>query len=367
MARVFSFRRIAAIALVWLSCAPAAATTFYVDPQNGSTSGDGSSGRPWRRFADLFEKSSGIIGPVVKPGDTIVLHGGDHGATTIAGSINAVPIVVEAAEGQRPILRQTKLIGARGWVFRGLTFQGEGPRKAGPADALLEIGRSTWLGPTSDIVVERCEFATADDTSGWSAQDWVNKPYYNALITFGTNIAIRDNRFHNIRNGLSINGEDVAVERNVIENVGNDGMSINGSRLRILNNTIRAGRHTPAEPLHADGIQGFPARDDGVNRDVLIDGNRIEAGPSGDYMQGITIFDGRWENVRVTNNTIETRAWHGIAFFGVTGGLIAGNRVIAADPKQRSWIMVTASKTGRPSSGIELRDNISPAYKIDRR
>src|SRR5512139_2168883 len=84
---------------------PVGATDFYVDPVNGSDSGDGSAANPWRTLqaviaANLIETrnwdslpygSGSVLVPVnagapVKAGDTLWLRTGYHGEVVISGA-----------------------------------------------------------------------------------------------------------------------------------------------------------------------------------------------------------------------------------------------------------------------------------------
>ena len=142
--------------------------------------------------------------------------------------------------------------------------------------------------------------------------------------------------------------------------MGNDGIDVVASDVVIRRNRIRSGRHTPAEPLHADGIQGWTAPG-ATNRNVEIDANSIiNLNPAQDnYLQGISIFDGKWDGLRVTNNLVITNAVHGIALFGVTNAVVANNTVIPAHPGAPTWLMIHPAKDDTPSRHVLVRNNIA--------
>ena len=145
-------------------------------------------------------------------------------------------------------------------------FKPEG-QKYGPLVGLVSHG---WLGPSSDIVFIDDLFSTEDNTAGWSPQDWVEKPYATGLATGARCATIVNNHFFNLRDAISVSGDQSLIEGNLIEDIGNDGIDLMASDLLIRGNRIRNGRHSPAEPLHADGIQGWTIRG-ATNRNIVID------------------------------------------------------------------------------------------------
>ena len=150
------------------------------------------------------------------------------------------------------------------------------------------------------------------------------------------------------------------MQGNLIEHFGNDGIDMIASDVTIRGNIIRYGRHSPSEPLHADGIQGWTAKD-ATNRNVVIDANFIMNTPSyGDNLQGISIFDGKWDGVVVSNNVVIDNTWHGIALYGVANAVVVNNTVVPSDPqKHPTWIMIHDLKDKTPSKNVVVRNNIS--------
>ncbi len=139
------------------------------------------------------------------------------------------------------------------------------------------------------------------------------------------------------------------------------------SGLTIKNNRIMGSRHTPAEPMHADAIQGW-TMGGATNHDVIIDGNIIINGNISDqnYMMGIDIFDGKWQRVTVSNNVVVTNTWNGIALYGVDQALVVNNTVLAARPSGYStWISIHPAKDKRQSNGDIVRNNVATAFNID--
>lgn len=90
---------VASVAAVLIGAAPAAAGTQHV-ATSGSNSSAGSADRPWRSLGFALSR--------LRPGDTLIVHGGtyveDIDARVRPGSA-AAPIVVRAAPGQRPVVQ----------------------------------------------------------------------------------------------------------------------------------------------------------------------------------------------------------------------------------------------------------------------
>ena len=62
---------------------------------------------------------------------------------------------------------------------------------------------------------------------------------------------------------------------------------------------------------------------------MIINKNKFEE----NYMQGISIFDGKWDGLTVVNNVVVTNTWHGIALYGVNNALVVNNTVVPSSPR----------------------------------
>lgn len=353
---------------------------------------DGSASRPWRTLAEVVDSKNKLVttqiypdnyqnsdrklreqnpAAPIKPGDVIQLMSGDHGNVQING-INKEFITVQAAPGQTPILRSLRIEWASKWMFVGLKVQGAGDGSSNslPGLGLVDFGHNLWRGPSDNIIFTNSSVSTVDGTNSWVDMDWVNKPFKVGLRTGASCVTISGNHFFNLRDALAIDGDHSLVADNKIENFGNDAIDLVASDLTIKNNTITNGHHTVSETLHADGIQGWTANGK-TNKNILISGNTIikTGDPETTYMQGITIFDGKWDGVRILNNVVVTNTWHGITISGVVNGQIINNTVVAFDPaKHPTWISVNKAKDGTPAQDIVVRNNITTRliYQGDR-
>jgi hypothetical protein len=364
------------------------ARTFYIDPAKGSPDGDGSQSRPWRTLEEVLDparrlvatdllthqpdgsflrRANGNPGPI-KPGDTLVLASGDHGEVRFKQYINSDFISVVAGPGQTPIVRFLSAVTFSHWLFRGIKFQNELPTP-GASSPLVTFSDHGFLGPADNLIVQDSSFSTRDDVSGWTDRDWVDRPYTLAFSSTVHCATLAGNHFYNLRNAAGISGDTALVENNRFEAIGNDSIEMTGSNLIIRRNTITDNRHTEAEPLHADGIQGWTLRG-AINRNVIIDSNIIVNTNSDatNYMHGISIFNGAWEGVVVSNNVVATNTWNAIVLAGVHNGLVINNTVVAtARTRHReSWIKIAATKENPDNVSAIVRNNIAPNIIIER-
>ena len=352
---------------------------FYVDPIRGEMKNDGSLNAPWRSLEEVVKEGliatqhyaspyrpGGELLPqhphgVVRAGDIIYLRSGNHGSVDLFGAINKDFIFIQAENGQKPFLTNLSLAGASKWVFRGLTIQNTKTN-------LVEFLNHNFLGPTDNIIFEQNQLWSLPDVDNWTQQDWVNQAADIAIYDQASCSTIKDNQLRNIRRGIILAGDDALVERNVIDNFGDDAIDILASRITVRGNRI-TNSHDINDGNHNDAIQGWTV-DAKTNRDTIIDGNTIIIStnpklPFPGYLQGISVFDGIWENIRITNNIAITNAWHGIALFGTRGSTIINNTVIGIDPAVTTWIGVFNMKGGvNPASEVIVRNNIASRYNL---
>lgn len=372
--------------------------TFYVDPVNGSTSGDGSATKPWKTLAGVLDPAKKLIATQqhsssfnkgtdtalhavnatapVKAGDLILLKSGDHGSIQITNMFNADFITIEAAPGATPVIDRLSVVSSAKWMFQGLTFQGmaataTGAKTVTPSNqSLVTTGRGDWIGATSDVVFANDTFQTAASTQGWSAADWINKPYSYGLFMSAPCTSAVSSHFTNVLNGIVASVDKALIQGNTIDHFSNDGMDLVAGNLLVKNNTIKDGVNTTTDPFHADGIQGWSNTVNGTpvtNMNVVIDGNILTK--TGDtnttYLQGISIFDGKWDGLVIQNNVVNVNHWNSVAVYGAKNSKILNNTVVASDPTGHpSWIQVHAAKDGTASSNVLVRNNIATQFDI---
>jgi parallel beta-helix repeat protein len=315
-----------------------------------------------------------------KPGDTIELRTGNYGDLLLSGS-NSKFISIVAAPGQSPRFDRISVGGAKPashWRLSGLTVSS----MSAPRDNKWTHDKLILVLNSDNIVVENNILSSDDDAMHWAPEDpgapVVDAPSDGISARQSTCISIANNKLRNVFNGIDFGGDQVGnrgkyylVSGNAITDFAGDGIDHFASHSRISNNRITDGHdichHTC---IHNDGIQGWNYNNNSAfsNNDVIINGNTIIAQVTPDItlpvigLQGITIFNGKWDDVHITNNVIITNTWHGISIYGVNNSTITNNTVASTDPKYFIWIMVNGQKSDPPGMkyNVIVRNNVVP-------
>ncbi|WP_269539388.1 choice-of-anchor Q domain-containing protein [Cerasicoccus fimbriatus] len=357
------------------------AATFYVDPVNGSASGDGSAGNPWADLQDVIEDHvesekplnypyDGTLtarnsGAAITAGDTILLMSGDHGAINLYGWYNTGEITIEAAPGETPVLQKWILKGGKNWTLRGLTISAE-PYGTPGTGQLVSFEGHGWHGPASQCTIEDSEIYTVDDISSWTATDWTSTAA-SGIKLYGDDMTARGNLVRNISFGIAVGGDDGLVEYNEVINFSGDGLRGLGDYGVFQYNLVM--NCYDVDGNHDDGFQSWA--DDGggpgsgVRYGIELRGNifietddptRALNGP----LQGIGCFDGMFEDWVIENNVVAIDQWHGITLLGATDCTIVNNTVVDLGIRSnRPWIEIGPHKNGSPSTGNVINNNIT--------
>jgi hypothetical protein len=357
------------------------AEVWYCDPVNGSTptgpkdlgKGDGSRIRPWGSFESLVKakyfNAAELNKATVKPGDTVKLLSGEHGSISFQGPayVNSQTITVEAAIDATPVISQFNVKHMQRWTFRGITF-----RCPESINARFMLFRGVMV---YDVLVDQCRFQSIEDANKWTDDDWASRCAQYGLWLSGANFKATANQFYAVENCIYVEGTDIEVDRNQGEWFLNDGIEHAASRLKITRNRFVDQYNLDANDFHHDGIQGWTLNNL-TNSEILIEGNfiarstgRYEAIPpvSDAVFQGISIFDGHFQDVTITNNVVMATASHAIALYGCVDSKISNNTVIyqGVTPNKPCWIGVFVGKPKWGSiepSNIKLSKNIAPTY-----
>ena len=355
-----------------LSSTVAWSDTFYVDPANGSPSGDGSQANPWQTLQGLFDDNliesqkaavfpyNGTLqvrnpGAPVKAGDTIKLLDGYHGDIFERGYFNSNHITIEAEAGHTPTLKGFHMQAAKNWTLRGLTVS---PEFASVVDtgSIVRFETHSFHGPASDAIIEDMTIYSIADSSAWTATDWTTKAARGIQVA-GNDFTIRNNRVSNISQGIATSGDDILAIGNSIENYSLDGMRGGGDRVTYENNSIKWSYNVDGN--HDDAIQFF--RSGGVaHHDVVLRGNYVESYPDPTRplthaAQGLGIFDGPYIDWVIENNVVMTSDLHGISIYEAENALIVNNTVIDITGQTDTWIRV------QDSTNSTIRNNVSKA------
>ena len=379
-----------------LICAIARATAadFYIDPVNGSDTGDGSADDPWHSLQAVFDE--GLIetqdwpdypyapgmqlvtvnaGAPVRAGDTLWLRDGYHGDLVIEHAYNTAPIIVAAAPGATPHVRSLIVQAAQNWIVRGLSIS---PSYAATNESIdmVEISDHDYFGPAWDIEFADSDLFSVDDASAWGPDEWVNLAS-SGIYVGAARISVHDNTLRNVRFGIGVDGADAGIRRNRIDGFSADGLRGLGDGDVFEYNTVENNKiGDPFDDNHDDGFQSWSVGADGMVgtgevTGVVLRGNLfINAvdpdDPLRSSMQGIGCFDGFFVDWIVENNVVITDHWHGISFYGMRDSRIVNNSVIDNIDGQPGppWIMVTDHKNGTPSDNVVVRNNLAQDFEL---
>ena len=156
------------------------------------------------------------------------------------------------------------------------------------------------------------------------------------------------------------------MEENKIDDFGDDAIDVIASHIVVRGNKI-TNNHDIGDNNHNDAVQGW-TQDGRTNRDILIEGNTIIASTnpamqSPGNLQGISIFDGKWGDVRIVNNVVVVNSWHGIALYGdIRDAVVMNNTVMGSNAKVTTWIGLFELKTGEHPVNTVVRNNIAQTY-----
>lgn len=353
--------------------------TLVVDPQS--------------RMSGSFPNIAAAL-KLAKAGDTVSLMSGDYGDLTITGMNQGGFLTLAAAPGQTPhftgIVIGTPRDRASHWRLTGLTVSGFRKAQKWPNGAIVHPGLVA-VGNSDNIVLENNIVNSAPGAIEWKSEAEAfaaGQSLSGGISVNGAScVSITANHITNVFNAIMFggdpgtdNGKYYVVSDNAIDDFAGDGIDHFASHVRIARNRITNGHDIcESKCVHMDGIQGWNwnNRPGLLNVDVVIDANQIVAQtrpglvlPAG-TLQGITIFDGHWDGVKVSNNLVIATAWHGITIAGAKNLAIVNNTLANAsqEPRRTSWIKFAAYKDDPPDTAynVVIRNNVTPFQGTDRR
>jgi hypothetical protein len=341
-------RTLIATILMIAATLPASAATSYVAPLGAklSAKADGSKARPWASVNMAIGKA--------KAGDTILLMDGRHAAIDVNNRMFTTPVTIRSETG-----KNASIAGASfGATTKNITLSN------------LKVWRSEGDGAgylirsykgSTNLTLQNLDIRSRADATNylnWKQSRWLAVAS-NAVDLRGTHAVVRGNTVTGVGRGI-IAGPNSLVENNVIDGFAWDGMR-GGTGTTFRNNVIKNSFNVDA--THRDGIQSYSSS--GVTG-LTIDGNVIlewthkTSSPLRGNLQGISLFDGYYDNLLIQNNTVATTHANGIVVVGTRNAKILGNTVVQIDgePGKFPWIRVTdTTKDGRPSSNVLVSGN----------
>jgi parallel beta-helix repeat protein len=400
-----------------------AGKVWWVDPVNGKTPADGGTGSqtaPWSSLTGVlsFKFPPGYTRPLlssvpyfhvvdgkrayvadqlgsppVQPGDTIKLMSGNYGDIAMGDYaqqvVNPSFVTIEAAPGQTPVFSTLYIRSTNKWVFKGIKVQSLFGTNNNNQPLVVVTDQGASL-PTADIILEDLQISTADDTDGWTKEQWVAQGrsgfYEWGRAGDGTNgepnttcISITKSHIRNVRWGARLMGNNSLFSHNELDHFGDDGIDYGASNISITHNYIHDnfdigdGNHEDvAQGQNGPLLRGIPYNH---FSNILIDSNLAIRQtdpnlPFPTYLQGIDAFDEEWTNVTVSNNVVVTSACWGIFFSSAHNTKIINNTVLADGlmpmPGNCRPSIAIGDKTheGPSSSDDIIRNNIANTLAI---
>lgn len=326
-----------------LATTSASASEYWVEP---GASGDGTEEAPWGSLDTALAS--------VEDGDVVWLHAGDYGELSISDAHHTTAVTVAAVEGEAPRFASVRIDDSTGITLRGLVVAGEA------AGTLIDLSGER-------LVVEECTLLSTEDTSDWSAQDWIDRAS-SGIQADGTDITLRNNTLKNVAYGISVGATHSLIEGNLIENFSRDGLRGLGDYSVFQYNTVK--NCYAVDDHHDDGFQSWSVGDDGVGTGevvgIVLRGNTIinyedPDQPHRGTLQGIGCFDGTFVDWLVENNVVMTDHWHGITLLGARNSIIRNNTVIDLNGESPGppWISVNDHKDGTPPVDCAVYNNLT--------
>ncbi len=374
-------------------------TTYYIDPQNGSSDGDGSAAHPWLTLQQVIE--DGLIehyaysesynteselkiinqGAPVKGGDCLILKSGYHGHLDIRTFIFTDWLSIKGESGAEAVLSQINLTGAfRKVYFENITVNKESFNTLGleaenyyDSDAIdgaaIYCASNSFWGDGSDVKFKNMTIMSAADSSDWDAATWVERADSGVAFRGVQRSEMVDSTILNVATGIALTDDcsDSYITNNTIQGYRVDGARIISNNIYFADNEILD--CYKVDDNHDDGIQSYTYVDGtvgiGTIKNVIIRNNMIvgttnPGHPLAGSPQGIGCFDGFFENWTIENNLIISSTYHGISLYGARNSAILNNTVIDLNTNDAPvpWIMIHDHKDGRTSNNNIIANNI---------
>jgi hypothetical protein len=330
---------------------------------------------------------SSVLGTAVA-GDVIHLESGNYGAVSISNKKYSDFLTIQAAAGQTPIFSSFVVTSSSHLVIDGITVVGGGVRANTPGGILVTLGSSdNIVFRNSTVESTSGAFPWQEETGDLTTLDSSVAPSDGINASQGYCIALTGNTIQNVFNGIYVGGDETGtdgqnylVSNNSIDQFAGDGIDHSASDILIQSNHITNSLDIcNLQCIHTDGIQGWNWDDRlGItNENVVIDSNFIQSQTSPSLtlasadLHGISIFDGFWKSLSITNNVVLTSSDTGISIAGVDGVQVVNNTVMniplnGSAPVGSNWVFsgitwITLGGTtheGGTTSAAIVRNNI---------
>lgn len=317
----------------------------------------------WKNFDSLM-KSGKVAG-----GDRIFLLSGYHGQIMVRDQKFGSMVTIAPAAGEVAHADSIVVMNSSNVHVQGLKVWPRSPN-SGTA-ALVRSYSNTSNIAFTDLDVRGT--ATAGNYSSWSVSDW-NNYRTTGFLADGAGATVARSRVTGVFNGIAIIGKNSLMEDNIVDGFSGDGMRALGDNSIVRHNKVQNCHQVNGS--HTDGFQAWSIGAGGkigagTLSNVTIEDNKIlefvgTRSPIACKLQGISLFNGVYDNFVIRNNVISSTAYHGIAIAGGQNSQIVNNTVIHAFGTAGSypWIRVSGNRDGRPSLNTVVANNMTTSLKV---
>jgi Right handed beta helix region len=313
---------------------------------------------PWKSVGALLASGK------VKAGDRIFLNAGYHGPLVIRGHKFTAPVLIAPAPGVVAHVDSILIDASANFVFKDLKVW---PSGLNPTNTQIIRSYTT----SSDLAFTGLDVRSVPDAPGymsWSATTWkANKR--SGFFLQGNRVTVQNSRVTGVFHGILLSGASSLIEGNVVDGFSADGMRAIGDNSIVRNNRVQ--NCISIDGTHKDGFQSFSSGPNGpgsgVLKNLVIENNKIiewasqQTNPLRCRLQGIGMFDGMYDGLRIENNIIVVSAYHGINVSGALNADIRQNTVVNPNglAGKHPWVRVAAHKNGTPSRNVDLANNFA--------
>lgn len=297
-------------------------------------------------------------------GDHVLFMAGYHGMLSVSGQNFTAPVTLMAAPGAAAHVDAIRVTASSNITIKDLKVW-----TTGATTTVVSQVRAD--ADTADITFQNLDVRAVDASVNyvsWDLATWTaNKR--NGIEMKGTRNSAIGNRVTGVNFGIAASGNGALIENNIIDGFSGDGMRALGDNSVIRGNRVQ--NCVKIDGNHADGFQSWSRGPNGAGSgtvyNLVIEGNKIfewnnpTVSPLKCKLQGVGMFDGMYDGVKVSNNLVSSTQYHGIAIAGALNTLINNNTVTAPINTQQNypWIKVSSHKNGTPSRNVRASNNTS--------
>jgi len=356
--------------VIWLTLCltigPVSAKDIFVAPQNAAsgTEADGSSTKPWPSLEAAFAKGSPV------GGDRILLLPGHHGALSLKSYRYDPPLTMMSATADRAHLDHIRIEFGKGLVIRDINVW---PRQPSALRAVVFTDDHS-----EDIHFSNLQIMSRPKADrsyfDWTIADWLGPMRNHGIRMNGPRNRAEGNTLYGVDFAITTSGQGARI-------VGNRVFGFSGDAMRSLgDDSVVSGNHVEncfaVNDNHDDGFQAWAPRGKAAAQRQGLVGLEISnnmilewAGPSGHplrcTLQGIGLFDGPYQDLKITNNVVSVASYHGISVYGGMDVSIVHNTVVNSYPDSSEtfpWIRVDDRKSGEPARRVTVTNNLSMGF-----